>query len=63
MSIYYIKIKKYYLNYSAGEGILLAVNVRASITHALCPSSCREFWDVWLPFYCNSSGEVRFLCL
>ena len=60
MSVYYIKIKKYYLiviliNWkdSAGEGILLAVNVRAGITHALCPSSCREFWDVSLPFYCN----------
>ena len=45
MSAFYFKIKKNILifilinwSYSAGEGILRAVNVRAHTTHALCPS-------------------------
>ena len=65
MSVYYFKIKKVILivilinlSNSAGEGILRAVAVGAGITHALCPSSCREFWDVSLPFYCYSSSVV-----
>ena len=46
--------------YIAGEGNLCAISVRAGIYNACseCPSSCREFWDISLSFYCNSSSVV-----